>query len=199
MASFDFLGRWFKGEEKTIVESAFGLGFWDLLERDHQYIKSFNEGMASDSQMINMALRDCKSIFDGLETLVDVGGGTGTTCRIIFETYPNLKCIVFDLPQVVENCSASNNLSYVASSMFESIPFVDAVLLKRDVKLSVSDFVLWILHDWVDESSIKILNKCKEAISKKAEGGGKVIIIDAMIKEKEDHSDMAPVNSCLTF
>ncbi|XP_028766543.1 trans-resveratrol di-O-methyltransferase-like [Neltuma alba] len=48
MASFDFLGRWFKGEEKTIVESAFGLGFWDLLEHDHQYMKSFNEGMASD-------------------------------------------------------------------------------------------------------------------------------------------------------
>ncbi|XP_028766546.1 isoflavone-7-O-methyltransferase 9-like [Neltuma alba] len=171
---------WFKEEEKTIVESAFGLGFWDLLERDHQYMKSFNEGMASDSQMMNMALRDCKSIFDKLETLVDVGGGTGTTCRIISERYPNLKCIVFDLPQVVESSSGSHNLTYVGGSMFESIPFADAVLLK------------WILHNWDDESSVKILNKCKEAISKKDEGG-KVIIIDAVLKEKEDDNDMAQV------
>ncbi|XP_028766545.1 isoflavone 7-O-methyltransferase-like [Neltuma alba] len=138
-------------------------------------------GMASNSQIMNMALRDCKSIFNGLENLVDVGGRAGTTCRIISETYPNLKCIVFDLSQVVENCPGSNNLSYVGGSMFESITSTDGVLLK------------WILHDWDDESSIKMLKKCKEAISKKAEGGGKVIIIDVVIKEKEDHSDMAQV------
>ncbi|XP_028766478.1 (+)-6a-hydroxymaackiain 3-O-methyltransferase 2-like [Neltuma alba] len=128
-----------------------------------------------------LLVNDCKSIFDGLETLVDVGGGIGTTCRIISERYPNLKCIVFDLPQVVENSSGSHNLSYVSGSMFESIPSADAILLK------------WILHNWDDESSIKILNKCKEAISKKDEEGGKVIIIDAVIKEKEDENDMTQV------
>ncbi|XP_028766544.1 isoflavone-7-O-methyltransferase 9-like [Neltuma alba] len=136
-----------------------------------------------------MALRDCKSIFNGLETLVDVGGGTGTTRRIISERYPNLKCIVFDLPQIVENSSGSHNLSYVGGSMFESIPSADA----RDVTLPVVDVVHWILHNWDDESSIKILNQCKEAISKKDEEGGKVIIIDAVLKEKEDDNDMAQV------
>ncbi|XP_054776404.1 isoflavone 7-O-methyltransferase-like [Prosopis cineraria] len=149
-ASFDFLGRWFKGDEKTTTESAFGVGPWDMLGRDPQKLKSFNEAMASDSQMINMALRDSKSVFKGLESIVDVGGGTG-----------------------------SNNLSYVGGSMFESIPSADVVLLK------------WILHNWDDENAMKILNNCKEAISKK--GGGKVIIIDAVIKEKEDEHEMTEV------
>ncbi|XP_028766538.1 isoflavone-7-O-methyltransferase 9-like [Neltuma alba] len=130
--------------------------------------------------MVAMALRECKSIFQGLETLVDVGGGTGTTCRIISERHPNMKCIVFDLPQVVQNSSGSNNLSYVGGSMFEFIPSADVVLLK------------WILHNWDDESCIKILSKCKEAVTKKGEAG-KVIIIDAVIKEKEEKNEMREV------
>ncbi|KAG5001188.1 hypothetical protein JHK87_022260 [Glycine soja] len=86
--------------------------------------------MASDSQMSNLALRDCKLVFEGLESIVDVGGGTGTTAKIICEAFPNLKCIVFDRPQVVENLSGSLNLTYVGGDMFKSIPKVDAVLLK---------------------------------------------------------------------
>lgn len=64
--------------------------------------------------------------------------------------------------------------------MFESIPSADAVILK------------WVLHDWDDEDSLKILNKCKEAIAKKGEGG-KVIIIEVVIREKEDDNDMRHV------
>lgn len=41
----------------------------------------------------------------------------------------------------------------------------------------------WILHDWSDEESVKILKKCKEAIPSK-EKGGKVIIIDMMVDNK---------------
>ena len=43
-----------------------------------------------------------------------------------------------------------------------------------------------ILHDWDDETCIKILKKCKEAIPSK-EKGGKVIIIDVVLdNQKED-------------
>ncbi|XP_054778472.1 isoflavone 7-O-methyltransferase-like, partial [Prosopis cineraria] len=180
MADFDFSGSWFKGEANIMAKSAFGGGVWDVFERESQKFKCFNEAMVSDSQMISVVLRDSKSIFQGLESIVDVGGGTGTTCRIISEACPNLKCLVFDLPHVVENCLGSNNFSYVGGSMFESIPSADAVLLK------------WVLHDWDDEDSLKILNKCKEAITKKGKGG-KVIIIEAVIKEKEDDNDMRHV------
>lgn len=43
-----------------------------------------------------------------------------------------------------------------------------------------------VLHDWNDEECLKILKKCKEAISRKGKKG-KVIIIDVVIRnEKED-------------
>jgi ubiquinone/menaquinone biosynthesis C-methylase UbiE len=62
--------------------------------------------------------------------LVDVGGGTGNTAKIICETFPELKYIVLDLPQVVLGLAGSNNLSFVGGNMFKSIPQADAVLLK---------------------------------------------------------------------
>ncbi|XP_054778473.1 isoflavone 7-O-methyltransferase-like [Prosopis cineraria] len=126
---FDFLGSWFKQRE-TVTEIALGATIWEIFERDSQRLKSPNEAMASDSRMISVILKDSKSIFQGLESIVDVGGGTGTTCKIISEAYPHLKCIVFDRPHVVENCSGSNNLSYFGGDMFEYIPSADAVLLK---------------------------------------------------------------------
>ncbi|KAF7840343.1 isoflavone 7-O-methyltransferase-like [Senna tora] len=176
---FDMLDKWFKGEEKTVTETVFGVGWWDVLERDSGYMKAFNEAMASDSRMVNMALRKCEWAFEGLDSVVDVGGGTGTTARVIAEAYPDLECVVFDLPQVVQGLCGHKNLSFVGGSMFESIPSAHAVLLK------------WVCHNWDDESCIKILEKSREAISGKK--GGKVMIIDAVINEEKDGHAMTEV------
>ncbi|KAI4354499.1 hypothetical protein L6164_003353 [Bauhinia variegata] len=63
--------------------------------------------------------------------------------------------------------------------MFKFIPQADAVLLK------------WILHNWSDDDCVKILTKCKEAISgKNKREKEKVIIIDIVINEKEDDHAM---------
>ncbi|KAB1215422.1 Isoflavone-7-O-methyltransferase 9 [Morella rubra] len=88
--------------------------------------------MASDSGMMNLVVRDCKPVFKGLDTLIDVGGGTETCARIISKAFPHLKCRVFDLPLVVKLFfSSSLNLDYVAGEMFQSIPPADAILLKQ--------------------------------------------------------------------
>ncbi|KAL0311165.1 UNVERIFIED_CONTAM: 8-hydroxyquercetin 8-O-methyltransferase [Sesamum angustifolium] len=39
----------------------------------------------------------------------------------------------------------------------------------------------WILHDWNDEDCVKILKKCKEAITGKDMGDTKVMIIDMVL------------------
>jgi len=46
----------------------------------------------------------------------------------------------------------------------------------------------WILHDWNDELSLKILENCKKAISGKGKKG-KVIIIDISIDETSDNHE----------
>ncbi|KAK7340646.1 hypothetical protein VNO77_21355 [Canavalia gladiata] len=171
--SYHHLKQWVYEENLTLFDISLGSHFWDFLSKNPAYNSSFNEAMTSDSQMSNLALRDCNFAFEGLESIVDVGGGTGTTAKIICEAFPPLKCIVFDRPQVVENLSGTNNLTFVGGDMFKSIPKADAVLLK------------WILHNWTDKDCITILKNCKEAISSNGKGG-KVILIDVVINEKQD-------------
>ncbi|XP_061351756.1 isoflavone-7-O-methyltransferase 9-like [Gastrolobium bilobum] len=184
VGSYHHLGKWTSGEDLTIVETAFGHGgFWDFMQQNPTHLKMFNEAMESDSHIVRLALRDCKSVFEGLDSIVDVGGGTGNTANIICESFPNLKCIVLDLPQVVTGLTRSNNLSFVGGNMFQYIPQADAVLLK------------WVLHNWSDDDCIKILKNCKEAISGKSKGG-KVIIIDIVMNEKHDDHKMKEVKLC---
>ncbi|OIW08349.1 hypothetical protein TanjilG_03025 [Lupinus angustifolius] len=160
--------------ELSLVESVTGKNVWENLNGDPDALIRFQESMAADSQIFKLALKECKHVFEGLGSLVDVGGGTGETTRFIHEAFPHIKCIVFDQPQVVANCTGTQNLSFVGGDMFESIPSGDAILLKR------------VLHDWNDDLCLKILKNCKEAISDK----GKVIIIDIKIDEENDDREL---------
>lgn len=47
-----------------------------------------------------------------------------------------------------------------------------------------------VLHAYSDEDCVKVLKKCREAISSKGEEG-KVIIIDIVINEKNDKHELA--------
>ncbi|WJX52016.1 hypothetical protein P8452_38166 [Trifolium repens] len=178
---YNHLSKWTSGDELTIFETASGPGdYWGFIHQNPTHLKSFNEAMESDSHVMRLALSDCKPVFEGLGSLVDVGGGTGNTAKIICEIFPVLKCTVLDLPQVVAGLPGTEKLSFVGGNMFKSIPQVDAILLK------------WILHDWNDDDCVKILQNCKEAVLRKGKGG-KVVIIDIVINEKQDKHEMTEV------
>ncbi|KAM3748251.1 hypothetical protein ACB098_05G093500 [Castanea mollissima] len=177
VSPWHFLESWFRGDKVTPFESAQGIGFWDYADQNPDFNDSFNKAMASDSGMMNLVVKDCKPVFEGLDTLVDVGGGTGTCARIISEAFPHLKCTVLELPHVVANLADNSNLNFVGGDMFQSIPSADAILLKL------------VLHALRDEDCVKVLKKCREAISNKGKGG-KVIIIDIVIDEKKDEHEI---------
>ncbi|KAH7844778.1 hypothetical protein Vadar_031570 [Vaccinium darrowii] len=169
------VSEWFQNDDPTPFDTAHGRTFWDYAGHEPRLNDFFNEGMASDARLVtSVVVKDCKGVFEGLNSLVDVGGGTGTVAKAIADAFPNLECTVLDLPHVVADLQGSGNLKFVGGDMFEAIPSTDAVLLK------------WILHDWSDEESVKILKRCKEAIPSK---GGKVIIIDMKVENNEKGDD----------
>ncbi|XP_059304279.1 trans-resveratrol di-O-methyltransferase-like [Lycium ferocissimum] len=179
MDSSHSLSEWFKNSDSTPFKTAHGKPFFEYAGVESRFNHLFNEAMASDARLVmSVLIKNGKGVFEGLNSLVDVGGGTGTVAKAIAHAFPEIACIVFDLPHVIEGCEGSKNLSYVAGDMFNSIPSADAILLK------------WILHDWSDEDCIKILKKCKEAIPSK-ENGGRLIIIDMVLMDhnlqKGDH------------
>ncbi|XP_028780295.1 isoflavone 4'-O-methyltransferase-like [Neltuma alba] len=171
------LGDWFYREEQNPFHCTYGIGFWEYGSQDPEYGKLYNEAMVSDSGMMNLVIRDCRSVFEGMQSMVDVGGGKGAVARIISEEFPNMKCTVLDLPHVIEDLQDTENLKFVAGDMFHHIPPADSILLKL------------VLHAYSDEDCVRILEKSREAISGKGKEG-KVMIIDIVINEKEDKPEL---------
>ncbi|KAK6780163.1 hypothetical protein RDI58_022347 [Solanum bulbocastanum] len=168
------LKKWIKSDDdsSTPFAIAHGKPLFEYDERQPNINRQFNEIMASDSRLfISVVIKNCRGVFEGLKSLVDVGGGIGIVAKVIADAFLQMNCIVFDLPHVIEGCEGTKNLSYVGGDMFKFIPSADAILLK------------WVLHDWSDEECIKRLKKCKEAIPRK-EKGGKVIIIDMVLMDR---------------
>ncbi|KAI5661772.1 hypothetical protein M9H77_21095 [Catharanthus roseus] len=180
LKAWSSLSDWFKDEKcRTTFEMAHGKNFWDFCAEESIHGEIFNRAMSTDSQLISKLLvTEYKFLFEGLTSLVDIGGGTGTIAKAIAKSFPKLKCTVFDLPHVVANLESKENLEFVGGDMFERIPNANAILLKI------------VLHNWNDEDCMKILKKCKEAILGK-EKSGKVIIIDiVMDSKKEDYESL---------
>ncbi|GAA0185475.1 methyltransferase [Lithospermum erythrorhizon] len=107
----------------------------------------------------------------GVRTLVDVGGGNGTTLSALVKAFPWIHGINFDLPHVVSTVGKCDHVVGIAGDMFKSIPKADAIFIK------------WVLHDWSDDECIQILKNCREAIPKET---GKVIIAEAVIDSDEE-------------
>ncbi|KAK9183369.1 hypothetical protein WN944_026521 [Citrus x changshan-huyou] len=116
VAPFQSLSSWFKGTELTLWGTVHGIKFWEFLNQNPGINQRFNEAMASDSEIMTsfVVKAECKQIFEGLGSLVDVGGGNGSFSRIISEAFPGIKCTVLDLPHVVANLPETDNLKYIA-------------------------------------------------------------------------------------
>ncbi|CAN1851224.1 Probable O-methyltransferase 3 [Linum perenne] len=179
------VSEWFANDDPTPFDTAHGETFWEFAGAHQELNGFFNDAMASDARLVTKVLvNECRHVFEGLGSLVDVGGGTGTVAKAIAGGFPAMECTVLDLPHVVEGLESEGlesvgNLRFVGGDMFVEIPAADAVLLK------------WILHDWSDEECVKILKKSKEAIQGREGGreGGKVIIIDMKVENQKANND----------
>nr|BAM37634.1 O-methyltransferase [Eschscholzia californica] len=174
----DFMSPWHHLKEGLVNNSnafdkALGKSIWDYMSANPDKNKVFNEGMACDSRLVSSALvNECGNIFQGIQTLVDVGGGTGTAVKAVSKAFPHIKCSIYDLPHVISDSPDIPNIVKIEGEMFKSIPSADAILMKC------------ILHDWNDDECIEILKKCKEAVPKE---GGKVIIVDIVLDMESKH------------
>ncbi|XP_019245640.1 PREDICTED: LOW QUALITY PROTEIN: caffeic acid 3-O-methyltransferase-like [Nicotiana attenuata] len=151
---------------------AYGMTAFEYHGTDPRFNKVFNRGMSDHSTMsMKKILEDYKG-FEGLNSIVDVGGGTGATVNMIVSKYPSIKGINFDLPHVIGDAPAYPGVEHVGGDMFVSVPKADAIFMK------------WICHDWSDEHCLKFLKNCYEALP----ANGKVIIAECILPEAPDTS-----------
>ncbi|CAA0820021.1 O-methyltransferase family protein [Striga hermonthica] len=130
------MGEWFLndgGHGPTPFFAKHGMPLWEYFGAvDARGNRMFNEAMACDARLVAGVLTgECRGVFEGVRSLVDVGGGTGMVAKGIAGAFPEMECVVLDLAHVVEGMEGGPNLKYVSGDMFDRIPHADALLLKE--------------------------------------------------------------------
>ena len=157
---------------KNAFEKIYKLPFFDYLNKNPKKLSNYHKAM------FQYAKDDYKNLpniidFNKHNSIIDVGGGYGALISNIQSKYPNLKCILFDLENVIENVSIPN-IQKIGGSFFDTIPIkTDAIILSR------------ILHDWNDEKALQILKNCFNTLTDK---GTLYVIENCIDKTKIDIS-----------
>ncbi|WKA07683.1 hypothetical protein VitviT2T_025473 [Vitis vinifera] len=131
---------------------AYGMTAFEYHGTDPRFNKVFNNGMSGHSTITMKKILEAYKGFEGLTSIVDVGGGTGATLNMIISKYPTIKGINFDLPHVIDDAPSYPGVENVGGDMFVSVPKGDAIFMK------------WICHDWSDAHCLKFLKNCYQAL-----------------------------------
>jgi hypothetical protein len=163
----------------TTGRPAFGTpsasAFLEMATRDPQGAAQLHEAMAALSGPVNAGIAAAYD-FSNLHTVVDVGGGYGTLLCHLLAAYPALHGILFDIPPVIEvarnrieTAGLAHRCEAVSGDAFAAVPNGgDAYILK------------WVLHDWDDELSLRILRNCRAAMHR----DGVLLLVERVLPER---------------
>jgi hypothetical protein len=151
----------------------------------HYYGKPFMDWIAGDPALAGIQTRAMASITDGLLTglfdnyslpegdlVADIGGANGSVICQFLDRDPDRRGIVFDRTEIVPSArqvladhGLTGRVDVVSGDFFESVPEADVYILSH------------IIHDWDDESCLRILRTVKNA----APPGAHLVIIESVI------------------
>jgi hypothetical protein len=111
--------------------------------------------------------------FGACTRVCDVGGGTGTLLAEILVAFPQLLGVVFDRPVVVAGADdelaargVADRCEVVGGDFFSAVPAGSDLYVLQSI-----------VHDWDDESAIRILTRVREAMTP----GARVLLLEGVV------------------
>lgn len=157
-------------EGEVPLAKAYGKDPKESIEKDERFASIFFDALEEfNTLFINKILNEYKG-FEGLESVVDVGGGNGSILKAIISKYPAIKGINFDLPPIIEKQPVRAGIEHIAGNMFTTIPTGDAIFMK------------WVLKNLDDEQCLNVLKNCFKALP----DGGKLMTVELVIPDIPD-------------
>ncbi len=165
-------------ENSPRVQQVFGPVFpiLEAVSADPQRLRAFVQGIH------NMSVPAAEEIvnafdFSMFKKLIDVGGGSGALAIAAATKWPNLQCVVFELPAVCD----------IAKEHIQQYPVNDRVKVqpgdffaKETIPNDADIIVLgWVLRDWPSDESQLILKNCYDALKP----GGVVLVCEKLLDE----------------
>ena len=156
-------------------QKAFGMSVWDFYRLHPENGRMFTESMKTLTSLVDSAVLSACD-FSNASVLVDVGGGHARLISSVLAAYPRLRAILLDRPEVLEEArhelaeqGLEERCTLVAGDFFAGIPEGgDTCMLK------------WVIHDWDDESAVRILSNCWKAMK----SGGRLVLVESVVPEK---------------
>ena len=149
-----------------------GAPLFESLYQDHERLKEFATAMTG-IQMGNFTAFAQNFDFSKYETLLDVGGSAGVLSSMVAKHQPHMSCTSFDLPQLepvaresIEKFGLADRVKTHNGDFFkDEFPKADIVTMGN------------ILHDWDEETKLKLMQKAYDALP----AGGVFIAIENII------------------
>jgi ubiquinone/menaquinone biosynthesis C-methylase UbiE len=161
---------------KIAFEKIFGMPVFDHLSQHPEQAANFDQAMVGVHGRETSAMVDAYD-FSAFRTVVDIGGGNGSTLCGILARNPGVRGTLFDLPGVIERARESvkaagfsDRVELIAGSFFESVPGADAYVLRH------------IIHDWEEDKAIRILQNVRRAITPP----GRLLVVESVIPPGND-------------
>jgi hypothetical protein len=163
--------------EQTL-DQIYGMPVFEYFKKYPEEAQIFNEAMTGLSTIDSPAVADAYN-FDGIRSIVDVGGGHGPLLATIMKKNPHLRGTLYDMPHVVDLATNGplhpmmDRCTIESGDMFSSVPTgADVYIMKH------------IIHDWPDDMCVKILKACRKSVN----SDGKLLVVDNVIQPGNDFS-----------
>jgi 2,7-dihydroxy-5-methyl-1-naphthoate 7-O-methyltransferase len=140
-------------------QRVFGRPFWEDLAAHPNIAADFDALMGPTGHGVPDFDIELTGGWDGIRTVVDVGGGTGAMLASLLRRHPHVNGILVDLPgtvaragEILTSAGVADRVTLHGQSFFDPLPAgADLYLLKS------------VLNDWPDEQTVAILRRCAKA------------------------------------
>jgi DNA-binding Lrp family transcriptional regulator len=156
----------------SAYELAYGMPIFDYIETNSELKTTFHRAMADFSQnTFNLVIEAYD--FSDIGKIVDVGGGQGALLTTILRKYENLKGVLFDLPQVINNGTSQLLKEFAGRCEIVGGDFFKSVDIEGDAYILSN-----IIHDWGDEQAVQILKNIHTIMHK----DGKILLVEYVVE-----------------
>lgn len=164
---------------RATFPAIYGQDFWSYLSSHPDDQARFDTAMATGSTGDGTSLaRICN--FEGISTLVDIGGGEGQMIAEILYAQPHMHGILFDRPEalarsgaILDRFGVRDRCALMPGDFFATVPQGgDAYLLSI------------VIHDWPDEEALQILGNCYQAMKP----GSRIWISEGVMDESDEYN-----------
>lgn len=171
------------------AEEALGTNVWEFFAGNDEEGRIFRAAMTDVSAPV---IREAVAVIDvsGARSVVDIGGANGVFVGELLQANPHLSGAVLDLPQAMPGVAAESHrrglgerMRGVGGDFFDSVPAADLYLLK------------FVLHDWSDESCVKILSNIRRAMNP----GARLFAVEMTLTDQATSMSAALMDVAMLF